>query len=465
MSLFKPSNNPNAVLDRPRAARPPRVNYNPAFTPAVTTPAASVPPAIVETTTPTERASLALWVATIFMFFRFSFLHEWLAAKVGFDSHLLLILGATALLAALFSGGLVNAFSSKICLAWLGFAGCMTAATAGSIWRGGSFAVLFPYLRTTMILVILIPAVAVSTRSIARAMKAAGLAGLSVVIMGLTSNDFRSGRLELSGAGASIENSNDYAALLMFLMPAMAYLTMRKSNSIFLKIVGIAALCGGCFLILSTGSRGALISMMLSVVYILKVGSGKVRLAILVGVPLVVLMAVPFIPKEASARLASLFGKDDNSALTEEAASSKQQRTELLMESLRFTLQHPLIGVGPGTFQVYQAQVAKDRGQLGMWHETHNSYTQVSSECGIPAFLFYVAAIIMSFVVFRRASKSPDPELKALASVLSLMLVSFCVCMFFLSQGYGFGFPVLGGFAISMERLLKQRETPAPAAA
>jgi O-antigen ligase len=135
------------------------------------------------------------------------------------------------------------------------------------------------------------------------------------------------------------------------------------------------------------------------------------------------------------------------------------QRTELLMDSIKFTGQHPLLGVGPGTFSVFQAQDAANRGERGMWHETHNAYTQISSECGIPALIFYLAAIIMTFVVFRRGRKSVSPDVRAMAQILGLMLVAFSVCMCFLSQGYGFGFPVLGGFAISMERLLKS-ETP-----
>ena len=94
-----------------------------------------------------------------------------------------------------------------------------------------------------------------------------------------------------------------------------------------------------------------------------------------------------------------------------------------------------------------------------MWHETHNSYTQVSSECGIPAILFYFCALGMTFGVFRRGRKSSDPDIRAASSVLSLMLVSYMICMFFLAQGYGFGFPVMGGIAISIDRLLK-RERP-----
>jgi len=59
-----------------------------------------------------------------------------------------------------------------------------------------------------------------------------------------------------------------------------------------------------------------------------------------------------------------------------EASLSAQQRKELLFKSLKVTVRHPLFGVGPGNFEVVS----------GAWDVTHNSYTQISAEGGIPAF-------------------------------------------------------------------------------
>jgi O-antigen ligase len=257
----------------------------------------------------------------------------------------------------------------------------------------------------------------------------------------------------LSGAGASIENSNDFAALLILVLPAIAYLTLRPETKFVAKICGLIGMGLACFMILGTGSRGALLSVIVSTLYVLKAGSGKIRLALLVGAPIIALIVIPFLPGEASQRLASLFNPNDK---TEEALESQEQRTQLLMASIQISLAHPFTGVGPGTFQIYQAEEAKEAGGRGMWHETHNSYTQVSSECGIPAFLLYVTAIFMTWNTFRRGMKSSNPQLRGACQVLSIMLISFSVCMFFLAQAYGFGFPVLGGFAISVDRLLKK---------
>jgi hypothetical protein len=454
MSQFKPNANANAVLEKLPRPKPWHANGE--------KPAAKPPVEVAETPIRGEGSgqtgnSIALYLCVCFIFFRFSFLHEIIADKLKFDAHLLLVVGASAVIAAILTGGILNGAFNRIFLAWVGFTACMAMATLASSWRGGSFAVFYPFIRTTMILVIMIPAVVNSPRSLSLIVKTIGMAGIATVLLGLTNDDYRSGRLELSGAGASIQNSNDYAALLTLVMPAVAYLSMRRGTSIVFKVIGVITLSLACFLILSTGSRGALISMAISMLYVLKVASGKVRIAILAGVPLVALIAIPFIPTEASQRLATLFGAREE---TSEAAASKIQRTALLMESIRFTAQHPLLGVGPGTFEEYQANAAEQSGLRGMWHETHNSYTQISSECGIPALLFYATAIFLSFRVFQRGRKSSDPELRSIASILGLMVVSFSVCMFFLSQGYGSGFPVLGGLAISLERLLAKEAAP-----
>jgi O-antigen ligase len=88
---------------------------------------------------------------------------------------------------------------------------------------------------------------------------------------------------------------------------------------------------------------------------------------------------------------------DMDSEMLASAHSSTQSRKELLRHSLIFTMHHPLFGVGPGMFEVADDAYAKAQGsKKGSWLGTHNSYTQVSSEIGIPAFLFFVAAIWMS---------------------------------------------------------------------
>ncbi len=68
---------------------------------------------------------------------------------------------------------------------------------------------------------------------------------------------------------------------------------------------------------------------------------------------------------------------------------------------------HPLFGVGPDQFAAAVSQEAAGDGQQVPWLGTHNTYTQVSSECGIPALIFYVA-VIGALPAFQPSALSAD---------------------------------------------------------
>src|SRR5207248_2739531 len=86
-----------------------------------------------------------------------------------------------------------------------------------------------------------------------------------------------------------------------------------------------------------------------------------------------------------------------DAGMRDSALSSTQSRKALLKSSIKFTIRHPLFGVGPGMFSVADNDDAVANGQRkGQWLGTHNSYTQVSSELGVPAFIFFVSAMVMA---------------------------------------------------------------------
>jgi O-antigen ligase len=93
--------------------------------------------------------------------------------------------------------------------------------------------------------------------------------------------------------------------------------------------------------------------------------------------------------------------QDDQSSepdLTASAAGSTRERKALLMRSISITLNHPLLGVGVGQFSAY---VFDEDKRLGVPKEpylgTHNSYTQLSSEAGIPALLIFLGILVISW--------------------------------------------------------------------
>jgi O-antigen ligase len=130
----------------------------------------------------------------------------------------------------------------------------------------------------------------------------------------------------------------------------------------------------------------------------------------------------------------------------------------LLKHSLIFTMQHPLFGVGPGNFVVADDSYSKTIGlRKGSWLGTHNSYTQVSSELGIPAFLFFVAAVAMalkgSYAVYQRTRG--DPRLEDMGNValgLHYCLVVYAVTILFEHIAYTIMLPVFAGLAACLVR-------------
>ncbi len=134
---------------------------------------------------------------------------------------------------------------------------------------------------------------------------------------------------------------------------------------------------------------------------------------------------------------------------------SQQQRQRLFMRSLYHTLHNPLLGVGPNEFVVAENG---DKAKLGLWSEwlgTHNSYTQVSSESGIPGFIFYTGVLVMSIRLSYRMHKATRdrPELRdvmALSLCLFCGLVAYAVGTIFFHMAYTGGLPLLSGMTLAL---------------
>ena len=415
---------------------------------AVSVPLEASPP-------PSSLQRAALHLTMLFLFFRISFLHEFLSSEVRIDLHLLMVIGGVSVLTALLAGRLISAAKDPIATLWLVFALCLFGATLFSSWIGGSFQVFSDYMRTTLPLVLLIPAVAHTKEDVIKAVKTVGWAGTAVIALGFTSKTIVDGRIVLMKAG-SIGDSNDYAAYLIFVLPAVMYLFFGLNRSPFLKALGFIVIPAGIFQILSSGSRGGLVGVAATLLFVLIIAKPKVKIAILLGIPTFALLAIPFVPGKSVERLSSLFksaGEDKT-----DAAASADARRRLLEQSITLTLHHPLFGVGPGEFMDSEGGLAQASGQRGMWHETHNTYTQVSSECGIPALLLFLAATGTTVKRLWRTTKGSDPVLTAIAQVVLISMLSYGVCVFFLSHAYDFPLLVSSGLAIAIYRLVPAQE-------
>lgn len=408
---------------------------------------------------------LGFWFALIFIFLRFSMLHELITYKLGFNTYMLYLVGPPALFLLLFTGGIQRAAQENTARFWMGFTLWMVVCIPFSYWPGGSWDITQAYIRTEIPMLFLAAGMVIT---IADCYKVIGAVALAAVVNVYMARFFETadigGRFNI--AFSSIANANDMAAHLLLVLPLVAFFVIGPKQMILLRALGGAVIAVGLYLILGTGSRGALLSMVVMCVVALWKGTNLQRAVILVAAPVALLATVPFLPRTTTDRLLTIF---QNSESDEgEARDSRNKRMHLLKQSIKHTLTHPLLGVGPNQFRNYEGNEAVNNNRFGQWQVSHNAYTQISSEMGLPGFFCMLGGTFGTFLILSRLNKRLRQardclavrRLRSLCFLLLMAQVSFCTSIFFLSLGYRFYLPFLSGFVIALQRAVKN-ELPA----
>ncbi len=397
---------------------------------------------------------LALYCALVFIFVRFSFLHEIIGVTTGVRSFLPPLFAVPAIFGMVFSGGLGRAFRYRTCLYWIVFIGWLILATLFSTWPGGSFQTMSSYLQTQLPILFIIAGLVITWSEFKWVMYSIVLAG---VVNELTarymSNDV-GGRLNLEIV--TIGNANDFAAQLLLILPIFWFVSATPYIPRLIRFSMFPLIVFGLFLALRTGSRGAVIGMAVTYVFLTIRSKGVLRLVLAISGPVTAALLFAMLPSILVERYSTLYTTTPQS---EEAAESAQGRTYLLRRSVDLTLHNPLLGIGPGEFSNAEGAEGRKRGERRMSMETHNSYTQISSEAGVPALIFLVAGIISAYrhgsKVRREARARGNPSIERAAFAVMLSFVLFCSCAFFLSLSYRFYFPVLTGLALALSTVAR----------
>ena len=417
-----------------------------------TTPPVAAP---MEETSPFQR--LGFNVLLVFVFLAFSRIFD-----VKFGS--LHITGAAyrvVFAMVLLSRGFQVALSSNIGKALLGFTICFGLSVPFSVWRGGSKDIfLNQWLMYSFVSFLAVAGLVHNYQQWFKLFKALTYALLVFTVIANVFGVSDNGRLFL--IQGKFGNSNEMAQALLLGLPLWgAMMVISKS------LPGKAFAAGVMVLILvttfRTGSRGAMIGFVavLLVVFLRAPVMGKLKI-ILAGV-LFLGIVLTTMPGRLIARYKTVAEDEADVAemggsMADSAASSSRSRKALLRHSLIFTVRHPLFGVGAGMFPVADDSYSKDIGlSKGTWLGTHNSYTQVSSELGIPALLFFVSVLAMAlkgpYSIYRRTRGDPRLEdMGNAALALHYCLVVYAVTVLFEHIAYSIMLPVFGGLAACLVR-------------
>jgi O-antigen ligase len=253
---------------------------------------------------------------------------------------------------------------------------------------------------------------------------------------------------------------------------------MGESRSPFYKAFCVGVMLMMVMTVFRTGSRGAMIGLAVMMLFVFLRATVMGKMQMLLGVIFMIGLITVTMPGKLISRyktIASDEVDDDemDEGMRSSALTSAQSRKQLLRNSIKFTLQHPLFGVGPGMFPVADDNEAKAQGlRKGQWLGTHNSYTQVSSELGIPAFCFFVATIVLAtkgpYQLYRRTRGDPRTEdIASIALGLHYAMIVYAVTVLFEHIAYAVMLPVFAGLASALLRTVdieieRRLSMPAP---
>jgi O-antigen ligase len=350
----------------------------------------------------------------------------------------------------LVSGNLLRGLGDRIGRVWLAFLACLCLSTPFSVWRGGSLALLADYIPHGWIQFFYFAAFVVSIRNFRRLLFFLIAANLALLLDCFWFGSAASGRLEIPGS-VFFSNANDLSLQLLIAITQFFYLLFQPQY--WRRILGGAAILGALAFTFRTAGRGAFVAILILSVACLVLAKNRIRY-LLIGVP-VLAAALALTPAPALHRMLLIVLSPTSDAQDESAAASQIQRTQLFRQSLHYALVHPLTGVGPGQFAVAVYGDSVKQGAVASWLGTHNSYTQVASECGIPAFLLYVSVILLALGsnlrIYRRAADSAEPgDVRALAFCLFAGVLVYAVCTFFFHIAYSSYLAALAGMSVAL---------------
>ena len=391
-------------------------------------------------------------MALVLVFIRFSIIHQLLTYVLHINLYLLYLFGIPTLLGVVLAGGIQRTLRGWPAVFWAIFAVWLLVGVPFSSWRGGAVGALNAYLRTDFPMLFVIAGLTLTWRQCLSTMRA--------IAAGRGNHVGRESfpRPGLLGpAEPQCRHDCELERLCMpfiLVLPFMIWVALTAKS----KALRLAAWGGtgyGVLLVVKTASRGALLALVAGALYWLLRGTMRQRIVLLAAVPIAAATLIAFVPRSSLIRIASFSAED--AGASQEALESSAVRRYLLEQSILYTLQHPIFGVGMAQFSSFEGQHNQVLGAHGYWHETHNTYTQVSSECGMPALALYVAGILSTFFlmnkVYKRARGRPEcQDIQATAFCITLAMTMYCMATTFVNFGYFFYLPAMSSLAIAVSQ-------------
>ena len=421
-------------------------------------PVAPISSQFVDSTENNPLRKIAFYSGLGLLFVFLGALAEVLFYIMGISNYLLYLFAPPAILGVVATGGVRRTLRSRAGYFYLAFFLCLIPATFFSSWQGGSIYRLRDVARIDLPLLFIVAGLAVNwkeVRLIFYAIAGAGIINLLTARLFMLSEN---GRFSMVAVG-TIGNSNDLASHLLLVLPFLLFVTRDRKMNPLIRLIMFAMIGYGLWVILGTASRGAMLGVVGAIVFFLARSNMRQRTGLILATLIVAGIGLVALPSMTLNRLGSMVG--EKGAAAEEADESANARSYVFKQSVIFTLQRPLFGVGPDQFGNFEGKTRVAAGLYGSWHATHNSWTQVSSECGIPALIFFVGGVVGAFTLVNRTYKAAkargDADIENACFCYMLAMSGFLVSVTFLANAYRIYFPIMIGLGIALSFAAKRQ--------
>jgi len=253
--------------------------------------------------------------------------------------------------------------------------------------------------------------------------------------------------------GGHVGENNYYAVWLCTLFPFVWYMA-RVEHRKWIKYLFYICLPGMFLAVLNTWSRGGYLGIIAVIYYLAFQTKHKIRNIVLITIlGMVGFGLLPSGIKEEALSIKTVEERSESSALG---------RVHFWKIALIMTAKNPVLGVGFKNFEKKYDEYDDSYGQYGHDRSVHETFLQVLSENGVPAFLIFISCFVSVFTtgyMIRRRLKVLSPQDQARFKQWSFMLegglVGFSVCGLFVSAGYLDILWYLFALSIALDEIVK----------
>jgi O-antigen ligase len=316
------------------------------------------------------------------------------------------------------------------------------------VWRGGAFYATLDFSKVLMIVLVMGAAVTTMVR-LRRLIFVHAACVATITAVSLVKGNLLSGRL-IGAINGIYANSNELALILVLTLPLCIAFLLRSQSLMRKAIWGLAALLM-VYVSMLTGSRAGLLALIVSggtSLWEFGVRGRRAGLFLVAGAMSVAVII--FAGDTVKDRFDAMFGDPPTAGANRSAYASAMEREDLFWKAVAVTADHPLFGIGPGNFNSIS----------GHWKDQHNTYMQMSSEGGVPAFILYILLLWCALANLRKTNRLafPDSEEALFAMALRGSLYGFMVGSFFAASAYHFFPYFLVGYTSALVAIVEGKQ-------